>query len=46
MADMKLVENKLQLFDVNAKPSITHTQIDKLKKVILMKNEKKKKFLF
>jgi hypothetical protein len=34
MAEMKFVENKLQSFDVNAKPSVTHTQIEKLQKVI------------
>ncbi len=33
MAEMKFVENKLQSFDINAKPSVTHTQIEKLQKV-------------
>ena len=33
MAEMKFMENKLQSFDINAKPPITHTQIEKLQKV-------------
>lgn len=33
MAEMKFVENKLQSFDLNAKPTVTHTQIEKLQKV-------------
>ena len=33
MAEMKFIENKLQSFDINAKPSVTHTQIEKLQKV-------------
>ncbi|CAF0945614.1 unnamed protein product [Adineta steineri] len=32
MAEMKFVENKLQSFDINVKPSVTHTQIEKLQK--------------
>ncbi|CAF0872271.1 unnamed protein product [Rotaria sp. Silwood1] len=32
MAEMKFVENKLQSFDINAKPPVTHTQIEKLQK--------------
>jgi hypothetical protein len=34
MAEMKFIENRLQLFDINAKPPVTHTQIEKLQKVI------------
>ena len=34
MAETKFVENKLQSFDINAKPPVTHTQIEKLQKVI------------
>lgn len=34
MAEMKFVENKLQSFDIDATPSVTHTQIEKLHKVI------------
>lgn len=34
LAEMKFVENKLQSFDINAKPPVTHTQIAKLKTVI------------
>ncbi len=33
MAEMKFIENKLQSFDINAKPPVTHTQIEKLQKV-------------
>lgn len=33
MAEMKFIENKLQSFDINVQPSVTHTQIEKLKKV-------------
>ena len=33
MAEMKFIENKLQSFDINAQPPVTHTQIEKLKKV-------------
>jgi hypothetical protein len=39
MAEMKFVENKLQSFDINAKPSVTHTQIEKLQKVNLKKKQ-------
>jgi len=35
MAEMKFIENKLQSFDINTTPSVTHTQIEKLKKVCL-----------
>jgi len=41
MAEMKFIENKLQSFDINAKPPVTHTQIEKLQKVF-----KKKILLF
>lgn len=34
LAEMKFVENKLQSFDINAQPPVTHTQIAKLKTVI------------
>ncbi|CAF3246212.1 unnamed protein product [Rotaria socialis] len=34
MAETKFVENKLQSFDINAKPPVTHTQIEKLQKEI------------
>jgi len=34
MAEMKFIENKLQSFDINAKPPVTHTQIEKLQKVL------------
>lgn len=34
MAEMKFIESKLQGFDINAKPPVTHTQIENLKKVI------------
>jgi len=37
MAEMKFIENKLQSFDINAKPPVTHTQIEKLQKVFLEK---------
>ena len=33
MAEMKFIENKLQSFDIHAQPPVTHTQIEKLKKV-------------
>jgi hypothetical protein len=46
MAEMKFVENKLQSFDINAKPSITHTQIEKLQKVNLLKRNFLRKILF
>ena len=36
LAEMRFVENRLQAFDINAKPPVTHTQIDKLKKVSFM----------
>ncbi|CAF5010898.1 unnamed protein product, partial [Rotaria magnacalcarata] len=32
MAETKFVENKLQSFDINAKPPVTHAQIEKLQK--------------
>jgi hypothetical protein len=37
MAEMKFIENKLQSFDINAKPPVTYTQIEKLQKVIFIK---------
>ncbi|CAF0759451.1 unnamed protein product [Rotaria sordida] len=30
MAEMKFIENKLQALDINTKPPVTHTQIEKL----------------
>ena len=33
MAEVKFIENKLQSFDINVQPSVTHSQIEKLKKV-------------
>jgi hypothetical protein len=44
MAEMKFVENKLQSFDINAKPSVTYTQVEKLQKVFLI--NKKLRFVF
>jgi len=45
MAEMKFIENKLQSFDINAKPSVTHTQIEKLQKVFLI-NQIEEVFLY
>ncbi|CAF0814360.1 unnamed protein product [Adineta ricciae] len=32
MAEMKFVQNKLQSFDINAKPAVTHTEVEQLQK--------------
>lgn len=42
MAEMRFIENQLQVFDINAKPSVTHTQVEKLQKVIFFSRKKKK----
>ena len=33
MAETKFVDNQLQSFDIQAKPPITHTQVEQLQKV-------------
>ena len=33
LAEMKFLDSKLQSFDINMKPAITHTQVEKLQKV-------------
>jgi len=46
MAEMKFVENKLQSFDINAKPSVTYTQVEKLQKVFLINEKSSFRFLY
>jgi hypothetical protein len=46
MAEMKFVENKLQSFDINAKPSVTYTQVEKLQKVFLINKKTSFRFLY
>ncbi len=42
IAEIKFIENRLQSFDINAKPSVTHTQIEELQKV----NKRRKRINF
>ena len=44
MAEMKFVQNKLQSFDINAKPAVTHTEVEQLQKVnFLHKTRRRRK---
>ena len=46
MAEMKFVESQLQSFDIQAKPSITHTQIGEMQKVSWTKRSFRRRVSF